>query len=57
MEWIYEYRIVDNHSIVEQTDEMHALAKELEQFPYVLSNKFMASSIIAKVATFLEGFC
>ena len=57
MEWIYEYRIVDNHSIVEQNYEMHALAKELEQFPYVLSNKFMASSIIAKVATFLEGFC
>jgi hypothetical protein len=28
---------------------MQALAKELEQFPCLLSNKFVADSIIAKV--------
>jgi hypothetical protein len=33
--------------MIEQAHEIHALAKELEQFPCVLSEKFVASGIIA----------
>jgi hypothetical protein len=38
-----------NHHVVEQAHETQALAKELEQFPCVLLDKFMASGIIAKL--------
>jgi hypothetical protein len=31
MEQLYEYKMVENHSIVEQAHEIQALAKELEQ--------------------------
>ena len=41
VEQLYDYKMVDNHS--------QALAKELEQFPCVLPNKFMASGINAKL--------
>jgi hypothetical protein len=34
--------------MVEQAHEVQSLAKELEQFPCVLHDKFMADSIIIK---------
>jgi hypothetical protein len=41
--------MVENHSIVEQAHEIQALAKELEHFPCVLPDKFVAGGIIAKL--------
>jgi hypothetical protein len=49
MEQLYEYKMVENHSIVEQAHEIQALAKELEYFPCLLPDKFVASGIIAEL--------
>jgi hypothetical protein len=49
MEQLFDYKIVENHSVVEQAHEIQALAKELELFPYPLPDKFVASGIIAKL--------
>ena len=32
MEQLFDYKMVDNHSLIEQAHEIQALAKELEQF-------------------------
>jgi hypothetical protein len=49
MEQLFDYKMVENRPIVEQAHEIHALAKELEQFPCVLPDKFMVGDIIAKL--------
>ncbi|XP_066333656.1 uncharacterized protein [Miscanthus floridulus] len=49
MEQLFDYKMVDNHSVVEQAHEIQALTKELEQFLCVLPDKFMAGGIIAKL--------
>ena len=49
MKQLFDYKMVDNRSVVEQAHEVYALAKELEQFPCVLLDKFVASGIIAKL--------
>ena len=49
MEQLFDYKMVDNHSVVKQAHEIQTLAKELEQFPCVLIDKFMAGDIIAKL--------
>jgi hypothetical protein len=36
MEQLYDYKMVEDHSVVEQAHEVQSLAKELEQFPCVL---------------------
>jgi hypothetical protein len=41
--------MVDNRSVVEQAHEIQALAKELEQFPCVLPDRFMVGGIIVKL--------
>jgi hypothetical protein len=41
--------MVDGRSIVEQTHEIQTLAKELENFGFVLPGKFVACCIIAKL--------
>jgi hypothetical protein len=41
--------VVENRPVVEQAHEIQALAKELEQFPCVLPDKFVAGGIIAKL--------
>ena len=41
--------MVENHSVVEQAHEIQALAKELEHFPCLLPDKFVAGGIIAKL--------
>ena len=49
MEQLYDYKMVENHSVVEQAHEIQALAKELEHFSCLLPDKFVAGSIIAKL--------
>jgi hypothetical protein len=49
MEQLFYYKMVENRPVVEQAHEIQALTKELTQFPCVLPDKFVASSIIAKL--------
>ena len=56
MEQLYDYKMVDNHSVVEQAHEIQALAKELEQFPCVLPDKFAIDGIIAKLPPSWKDF-
>ena len=49
MEQFHDYRMVDDRSVVEQAHEIQSLAKELENFPCVLPDKFVAGCIIAKL--------
>jgi hypothetical protein len=49
MEQFYDYKMVDDRSVVEQAHEIQMLAKELENNKCVLPDKFVASSIIAKL--------
>jgi hypothetical protein len=49
MEQLCDYKMVKNHSVVEQTHEIQALAKELEHFPCLLPDKFVADGIITKL--------
>jgi hypothetical protein len=49
MEQLYEYKMVENRSVVEQAHEIQALAKELEHFPCLLPDKFVTGSIIGKL--------
>jgi hypothetical protein len=49
MEQLFDYKMVENRPIVEHVHEIHALAKELQQFPCVLPDKFMVGDIIAKL--------
>jgi hypothetical protein len=48
-EQLFDYKMVENRRVVEQAHEIQALAKKLEQFPYVLPDKFMAGGIITKL--------
>ena len=52
MEQLFDYKMVDNRSMVEQDHEIQTLAKELEQPPYVLPDKFVAGGIIIKLPPF-----
>ena len=52
MEQLYDYKMVQNRSIVEQAHEIQALAMELEYFPCLLADKFVAGGIIAKLPPF-----
>jgi hypothetical protein len=49
MEQLFDYKMVENRPVVEQAHKIHALAKELEQFPCVLPDKIVAGGIIAKL--------
>ena len=49
MEQLYDNKMVENRSVVEQAHEIQALAKELEYFPCLLPDKFVAGGIIAKL--------
>jgi hypothetical protein len=48
MEQLFDYKMVENRPVVEQAHEIQA-AKEFEQFTCVLSDKFVAGGIIAKL--------
>ncbi|XP_066333793.1 uncharacterized protein [Miscanthus floridulus] len=56
MEQLYDYKMVENRSVVEQAHEIQALAKELELFPCVLPDKFVAGGIIAKLPLSWKDF-
>jgi hypothetical protein len=49
MEQLFDYKMVENHSVVKQAHEIQALAKEFELFPNPLSDKFVSSGIIANL--------
>jgi hypothetical protein len=56
MEQLYDYKMVENRSVVEQAHEFQALAKELELFPCPLPDKFVTSGIIAKLPPSWKDF-
>jgi len=53
MEQFLDYKMVEDHSIVEQAHEIHTLAKDLKncskETPCVLPDKFVAKGIISKL--------
>jgi hypothetical protein len=49
MEHLFDYKMVENRLVVEQAHEIQAPAKELEQFPCVFPDKFVADNIITKL--------
>ncbi|XP_066333998.1 uncharacterized protein [Miscanthus floridulus] len=49
MEQLYDCKMVENRSVVEQAHEIQTLAKELERFPCLLPDNFVAGDIIAKL--------
>nr|AAP54028.1 retrotransposon protein, putative, Ty1-copia subclass [Oryza sativa Japonica Group] len=49
MEQFYDYKMVDDRSVVEQAHEIQMLAKELENNNCELPDKFVAGGIIAKL--------
>jgi hypothetical protein len=56
MEQLFDYKMVENRHAVEQAHEIQALAMELEQFPCVLPDKFVAGGIIAKLPPYWMDF-
>src|SRR6266508_3412526 len=56
MEQFHDYKMVDDRSVVEQAHEIQSLAKELENFPCVLHDKFVAGCIIAKLPHSWKNF-
>ena len=50
MEQLFDYKMVDNRSVVKQAHEIQTLAKELKQFSCVLLDKFVVGGIIAKLS-------
>jgi hypothetical protein len=47
IEQFHDYRMVENHSILEQAHEIQCIAKELELLKCDLPGKFVAGCIIA----------
>jgi hypothetical protein len=56
MEQLYDYKMVENRSVVKQVHEFQSLAKELELFPCPLPDKFVPDSIIAKLPPSWKDF-
>ncbi|CAN6356432.1 unnamed protein product [Urochloa humidicola] len=56
MEQFYDYKIVDDHSVVEEAHEIQALGKDLMNVRYELPDKFVASDIIAKLPPTWRNF-
>ena len=52
MKQLYDYKMVENRSVVDQAHEIQTLAKELEHFPCLLPDKFVADGIIVKLPPF-----
>ena len=56
MEQFLDYRMVEDHSVMEQAHEIHTLAKDLRNYskesPCVLPDKFVAGGIISKLPPF-----
>jgi hypothetical protein len=56
MEQLYDYKMVENQSVVEQAHEFQALVKKPELFPCPLPDKFVADGIIAKLPPSWKDF-
>src|SRR3954467_12129936 len=56
MEQFYDYKMFEDHPIVEQAHEIQSLARELEHFTCVLLDKFVAGGIIAKLPQSWRNF-
>jgi hypothetical protein len=56
MEQLFDYKMIENCSVVEQAHEIQALAKELKLFSCPLPDKFVADSIIAKLSPSWKDF-
>ena len=49
MEQFYDYRMIEERSVVEQAHEIQSFARELEHFSCMLPDKFVAGGIITKL--------
>ena len=56
MEQLYDYKMTDEHSVVEQAHEIQSIAKELEQYSCEFPDKFIAGGIIAKLPPSWRNF-
>ena len=56
MESFHDYKMVNNHSVVEQAHEVQVLVKELELRKCPLPDKFVAGCIIAKLPSSWRDF-
>jgi hypothetical protein len=56
MESFHDYKMDDNHSIVEQAHEIQCMAKELDHLKIVLPDRFVAGCIIAKLSSTWRNF-
>ncbi|XP_072150057.1 uncharacterized protein [Setaria viridis] len=56
MEQFYDYKMVDDRSVVEEAHELHALAKDLVNVKCELPDKFVAGGIIAKLPPSWRNF-
>jgi hypothetical protein len=56
IEQFYDYKMTNDHPIMDQAHEIQSLAKELEQFKCTLPDKFVAGGIIAKLPPSWRNF-
>jgi hypothetical protein len=56
MEQLYDYKMVENRSIVEEAHDFQALAKELCYLSQTLPDKFVVGGIIAKLPPSWKDF-
>jgi len=56
MEKYHDFKIVENHSVVEQAHEFQLIVRELEQLRHVLPDKFVAGGMIVKLPPSWRNF-
>jgi hypothetical protein len=56
MEQYHDFKMVNNHSVVEQAYEFQLIVREVEQVKRVLPEKFVAGGIIAKLLSTWRNF-
>ena len=54
MEQFYDYRMIEERSVVEQAHEIQSFARELEHFSCMLPDKFVAGGIITKLPPWIS---
>ena len=56
MEQYHDFKMVENHLIVEQDHEFQLIVRELEQHGHVLPDKFVAGGMIVKLPPSWRNF-
>ena len=56
MESFHDYRMVNNHSVVEHAHEVQCIVKDLDLLKCPILNKFVAGCIIAKLPSSWRNF-